>query len=318
MFPIEFPIVPRLFSVARLAPKSAAPPSPANLSTFFLRPLPTPPSPSLSWIAAAFDALSAAYSDDATLLSTPTDAALAAAYLDHTARVLDLCNSVSAEIEKLRQRRLLLQFALHLLRHAGLRTPETLRLARDSLLEFETLAKGGKPGGLGQSAAALAADVNRRRTAPRGKVSVEGRRLWRTMASLDLLAASVAAAAAAILTGEVPEEVPPAGAEWPVAGEWKRSAEEVAAMEAAARGVAGALGKETEDDGDGTEGLDDAVRKLETAKDKYSQAMERLHDGVKELFNAVVGSRSVLLGSYRTYLADPSALRKRKHVKEIL
>lgn len=313
MFRTEFPLVPRLFSVARLAPKSTA-----DLSTFFLRPLPAPPSPSLSWIAAAFDALSAAYSDVAALLSTPTDAALAAAYFDHTARVLDLCNAVSAEIEKLRRRRLLLRFALHLLRPAGPRTPETLLRASDSLREFEALEEGGKPGGLAQSAAALAADLNRRRTPPRGKVSVEGRRLWRTIASLDLLAASVAAAAAAILTGEVPAEVPPAGSEWPLAGEWWRSAEEVAAMEAAAKGVAGALGKETEDDGDWTEVVDDAVRKLETAKDKCSEAMERLHDGVKGLFNAVVGSRSVLLGSYRTYLADPSALRNRKHVKEIL
>lgn len=314
MFRTEFPVVPRLFSAARRAPKYVAPPSPADLSTSFLRTLPTPPSPSLSWIAAAFDALSASYSDVAALLSTPTDAALAAAYLDHTARVLDLCNSVSAEIEKLRRRRLLVHFILHLLRPAGPRTPEALRRARDSLREFETLAEGGKPGGLAQSAAALAADLNRLRSSPRGKVSAEGRRLWRTMASLDLLAA----AAAAILTGEVPAEVPPAGAEWSVACEWRRSAEEVAAMEAAARGVAGALGKETEDDGDGTEGLDDAVRKLETAMDKCSEGMERLHDGVKGLFNAVMGSRSVLLGSYRTFLADPSAFRKRKHFKGIL
>ncbi|KAM1122456.1 hypothetical protein ACFX2I_004006 [Malus domestica] len=78
-------------------------------------------------------------------VAPPLDDSLAW-YLDHSVKLLDLCNSISVEIKRLRQRRLHFTFVLHLLgdrRGEELLSPENIRRSRKSLSDFNRGASSG-------------------------------------------------------------------------------------------------------------------------------------------------------------------------------
>ncbi|KAJ7954507.1 Protein BPS1, chloroplastic [Quillaja saponaria] len=99
----------------------------------------------------AVDFLSFVHTEARSLISnmkfSDLDGSLAL-YLDESVKILDICNSVSWEIEQLSQRRLLLNFVLHLLNFSdsgenlSLPAPEKLRKARDSLCGWDNCSSG--------------------------------------------------------------------------------------------------------------------------------------------------------------------------------
>ncbi|GLT34565.1 hypothetical protein SLA2020_090730 [Shorea laevis] len=78
----------------------------------------TPPSVSLSWLSQAVDFLCFAHAQADTLISnlkvSPSDESFSC-YLDDCLRVLDVCNSALAQIERLKHRRLRINFLIQLL-----------------------------------------------------------------------------------------------------------------------------------------------------------------------------------------------------------
>ncbi|RVW59688.1 UPF0496 protein 4 [Vitis vinifera] len=81
-----------------------------------------PPSLTLSWLSLAVDFLSTIHAEVRSLISnlkpSASDDSLAC-FLDDSVKLLDVCNSISSEIERLRQRRLLINFVIHLLDFSG-------------------------------------------------------------------------------------------------------------------------------------------------------------------------------------------------------
>ncbi|KAA8530496.1 hypothetical protein F0562_005205 [Nyssa sinensis] len=110
-----------------------------------------PPSISLAWISQAVDFLSSTHTEAQNLItnlrsSSASSGDSLAFYLDDTVKLLDICNSISSEIERFRQRRLLLNFILHLLEFPGdgcqIPKSDKLRRARDSLSDWENNSRG--------------------------------------------------------------------------------------------------------------------------------------------------------------------------------
>ncbi|GMY33444.1 UPF0496 protein 4-like [Fagus crenata] len=72
------------------------------------------------------------------LSDSDLDVSLAWYLEDHNVKLLDLCNSISSEIERLRHRRLFLNFLLQLLTPSETPPlPEKLRRAQDLLSDFD-------------------------------------------------------------------------------------------------------------------------------------------------------------------------------------
>ncbi|XP_068639725.1 UPF0496 protein 4-like [Aristolochia californica] len=163
-----------------------------------------PPAVSFAWLARAVDVLVSTVADAEALIS---DLKLAgsekclAAYLDDSVKVLDVCNSVSAEIERLRQGRLLVNFVLHLLRRSGEETPEdvaVLARARDSLAEYRRSERSG--GGRFDKPATVIRDlVQGLGSPPKGKISTEEKLLRRTVYAVGVVTVFVLGATVAVL-----------------------------------------------------------------------------------------------------------------------
>ncbi|KAM1500413.1 hypothetical protein PS1_023389 [Malus domestica] len=124
-------------------------------------------------------------------VAPPLDDSLAW-YLDHSVKLLDLCNSISAEIERLRQRRLHFTFVLHLLgdqKGEELPSPENIRRSRKSLSDFNRGASSGF--GKRSNAEVLVRDLNlgptRLSNAPCGKISSVAKLVRRRVHSVGLV-----------------------------------------------------------------------------------------------------------------------------------
>ncbi|XP_038719903.1 UPF0496 protein 4-like [Tripterygium wilfordii] len=175
-----------------------------NPLTNLLRRLNTldPPSVSLSWLSKAVDFLSFVHSEAKTLVTrievSSFDLSLAL-YLDDSTKVLDLCNFISSEIERLRHRRLSVDFAIHLLTTSDCGcNPETLHRTRASL---SSLVNGvGSPEvnkrgfGIGSDDIKdLVKDLALRlESAPREKISSKRRLVHRTIYAVGLVTVFVA------------------------------------------------------------------------------------------------------------------------------
>ena len=90
-----------------------------------LLPGPAPSSP-LAALARLADLLALTLAEAAPALAGEGDAAAVAAHLDAGVALLDACNAITARLERLRRRRLLARFALHLLSSSPLLPLPTL------------------------------------------------------------------------------------------------------------------------------------------------------------------------------------------------
>lgn len=315
------------FSPFRVAKKHSVPNKFDLISRSFddalLRRLKTlaPPSISLSWLSKAVDFLSLAHSEARSLISnlevTALDDSLAC-YLDDSVKLLDICNSVSADIERLRQRRLVLTFAIHLLGDGK------VRRARESLKEWESRASGfGKRCNAEGLVKDLALGL---RNAPGGKISSVGRLVRRTVYAVGLVTVFVAGAVVSALSGSpemvgvrVPAEFPWAESlnelETEVSGELKRRfgggeknvelkgllLEEVDDVAARVREACEVMddGAAEEEEEKKKERLNDVVKELERAMGSFSDGLEGLSRGVNEMFHGVLCNRNHMLDNVR-------------------
>ncbi|KAL5983023.1 hypothetical protein ACLOJK_017103 [Asimina triloba] len=330
MFRIETPRFPFPFGSAghKLNP---SPSKNANLiSKSFdenlLRRLDTldPPSIAYSWLSRAVDLLSSTHAEAEALISDLTASGpkkSLPSFLDDSVKVMDVCNSITAEIERLRQGRLLIHFALHLLRPADpvrvVPAPGSLSKARDSLAEYGKSTPLGKKSLTLESSAALIRDLARAIGAPqRGKIRTADNALRHVIYAAGAMTVFVAGAIVAILAGlpDVVVVLPvPSEFLWSEkfnaiqaavsgqirkrsSGDEKRHAEEREDVELAVRTTFDVIAEEGETD---TERLRNAVKELETATKEFSDGLERLLDGVNGFFRAVLCTRNTVLNSFR-------------------
>ncbi|PRQ41391.1 hypothetical protein RchiOBHm_Chr4g0446391 [Rosa chinensis] len=270
----------------------------------------SPPSISLSWLSKAVDFLAFSHSEARSLISnlevTALDDSLAT-YLDDSVKLLDICNSVSAEIERLRQRRIVLAFAVHLLRDGKL-----LR-ARETLTEWE----GRRASGFGKAdnAEVLVRDLALGLgSTPRGKISSVGRVVRRTMYAVRLVTVFVAGAVVSAMNGsaETVTVRTPAEFSWAeslnelesaVSGELKR----LFGKEAKRKGtlleevddVATRVAEACEIAEEDTERRNDVVKEVEGAMGSFSDGLEGLSKRVNEMFHGVLSNRNYMLDHVR-------------------
>lgn len=247
------------------------------------------PAASFSYLSRAVGVLSSAHRLLEALFSDPclsgSDEAAVAAYLGDSLRLLDLCNSLSEEIQRLRHGRLLLLFAVQLLSSP---TPAKVRKAREVLNQWE-----------GSSSGRLALRLARRKVpaTPLGRavyaveaVSALVAGLW--VSSLGGGAAHLAAVA------EVPREFAWAG----VFNELRAAALSCSVGGWPAEGVDAAVRRLsqiiTEPVGE-EEQLRSAVKELARATEGLTEGLDSLGGAAESLFRRVLRARNTALQSYR-------------------
>lgn len=284
---------------------------------------------SLSWLSQAVDFLSTTHAEAQALitnLSSSSEDDVTSLYLDGTVKILDVCNSIFFEIERLRQRRLVINFVLHLLEFAGqLPAPEKLRRAKELLSDWEnkpmrkrrTLDLNGSGSLIGDLVAVVGSSLP-----PRGKISSAGYVIHRTICAVYVLTVFVAGVAVAALKGVVPDDTAACGftAEflWSeslrdlnrrfVDGEkagW--ALEEVGDVEKRVRAlrdvINGVVEGVKDEEGEGNaEKLGNAVKEVGAAMGRFSEGLDRLADGVDGTFRRVLCSRNGMLEECRKSL----------------
>lgn len=282
-----------------------------------LKPL-TPNSPdtpsfnfSLSWLSQAVDFLSATHAEAHALIAnlrpSPHDSKTSPSYLDGSLQILDACNSISHEIERLRQRRLLINFVLQLLEFSGdgcrLPASEKLRRAWDLLSDREnkpsrkrrTLIDSKVP-------EASIGDL----VPSRGKISSAGEVIRRTICAVGVVTAFFAGVAAAALSGEDAAAIGvPAEFVWAESLREIGSAvgvpAEVGDVEERVRVLRDVINKgfKVKEDQEGGENvvkeLVNAVKEVEAVMGRFSDGLDRLADGVNGTFRRVLCSRNGML-----------------------
>uniref|UniRef100_A0A1D1XIW9 UPF0496 protein 4 n=1 Tax=Anthurium amnicola TaxID=1678845 RepID=A0A1D1XIW9_9ARAE len=266
------------------------------------------PAVSFSYLSRAVDVLSSIHVLSDALVSDPSlagsdDPALAS-YVASTISLLDVCNAVSAEVERLRRGRLLLLFAAHLLSPGA--SPDKIRRARDSIREW----RGSAPRPRISSAADLVRDLARRGAPARGKMSALGRAIY----AVEDASALIAGALVASLGGEVDlaerAKVPGERFAWgeafdelrvALSGEIRgRCAGEAADVEASVRRLVEIMDDPAGDGGEkAEERLREAVKEVEDAAEELSVGLDGLGGAVNALFRTVLGSRNTALRSFR-------------------
>lgn len=265
----------------------------------------------LSWLSSALAFLAFTHNQAVTLLSTPKLSGSLNLYLDESLKLLDLCNSITSEIERLRHRQLLLKYALHLINNSE--DAEKLRRARASLSDWDNNSKGSRSDrtkNLEHSAMDLAFML---KEVPRGKISPDERIVRRTIYSVGLVTVLVAGAVAAALRGST---VPGAAvrapseflwadsfntlnsaisAELTRAGKKRQPLKELDDVETRLEEVIGAM----DDAGGEKKSLNGVVNELERATETLGDGLERLSNGVNEVFNTVMSSRKEMLEGMR-------------------
>ncbi|KAL6012702.1 hypothetical protein ACLOJK_003191 [Asimina triloba] len=230
-------------------------------------------------------------------------------FLDDSVKVLDVCNSITAKIERLRQGQLLIHLVLHLLRPTGLDrevpAPESLSKARDLVAEHGKSTPLRKKSLNLESSAPLIRDLVCAIGAPqRGKIHAAEKALRHVIYTAGAVTVFFAGTIVAILAGLPDVVVLPVPSEflWSekfnaiqavVSGEIrkrffgdeKRHAEEREAVEAVLRRAADVIAAEGETD---AKRLRNAALELETATKEFSDGLEWLVDGMNGFFRAVL------------------------------
>lgn len=290
-----------------------------------LRPGSDIPSISLDWLSRAVDFLSSTQVEAQALI---TDLKLCGVddslswYLDYSVKLLDVCNSITSEIERLRQRRLLINFILHLLEFpedGGLPASEKLQRARSSLTDWDDctggVAKRVFQNNIENLIRDLAVGLGK---APNGKISTAVKLVRRTIYAVGSVMVFVAGVVQAALYGSVEVvqiRVPPeymwaeafndlesaiCGELKRVGGQRKQFFDELDDMGTRVTGVCNAIdGLEGEDKGEKAKTMRNAVKELETATEAFSEGLDRLSNGVNNLFHTILCTRNGMLENFR-------------------
>ncbi|GLT91685.1 hypothetical protein SLE2022_095610 [Rubroshorea leprosula] len=234
-------------------------------------------------------------------------------YLDDCLRVLDVCNSALAQIERLKHRRLRINFLIQLL-------GSDLVKARDFLSKLEItnnssslqVKKRGFEVDVEDLVRGLARGLD---NAPREKkTSTDGRLLRRTIHAVGLVTVLVVDVSISMLYGSTGlVEVRAIPAEFPWADSFNELASTVSTQ--LKQRLSGDKGKgyfreinevesrikELHDviDSDDREKLDGTVKELEKVAASFSEQLEKLSDGVNVMFNRVLCSRNGILDGMR-------------------
>jgi len=271
----------------------------------------------LSWLSSALAFLSFTHNQAITLLSNPKLTDSLNFYLDDSVKLLDICNSIASEIERLRHRRLLLKFALHLFNNNSNNNSEDaekLRRARASLTDWDNNLKGYRYDS-SKNLEHLVIDLALMlKEVPRCKISSDERIVRRTIHSVGLVTVFVAGVVVAALRGSTelgvavraPSEFLWAdsfnllnsaiSAELTRPGKKRHLLEELDDVEARLREVIGVM---DEAGGEKGESLNGAVKELERVTETLGEGLERLSNGVNEVFNTVMSSRKEMLERMR-------------------
>lgn len=264
-----------------------------------------------SWLSSALAFLSFTHNQAITLLSNPKLTDSLNFYLDDSVKLLDICNSIASEIERLRHRRLLLKLALHLFNNNNnSEDAEKLRRARASLTDWDNNLKGPRYES-SKNLEHLVIDLAfMLKEVPRGKISSDERIVRRTIHSVGLVTVFVAGVVVAALRGSTELGVAvraPSEFLWADSfnilnsaisrpGKKRHLLEELDDVEARLREVIGVM-----DDAGGEKGasLNGAVKELERVTETLGEGLERLSNGVNEVFNTVMSSRKEMLERMR-------------------
>ncbi|KAG2569709.1 protein BPS1, chloroplastic-like [Panicum virgatum] len=249
-----------------------------------LLPGPAPSSP-LAALARLADLLALTLAEAAPALAGEGDAAAVAAHLDAGVALLDACNAITARLERLRRRRLLARFALHLLSSSPADGRERARADRDDR------SSSSPPPPL----PSLPFDQ------PRGRLSAAARVLVAVSA-----VSSLAAAAAAAVLGEAFLDAAAfprvSGGDFPwaepfnaVSGQLAAysAASEVDAIDEAVQRLASVLDGE-----DDEAAVRAAAQEVERRTEELTARLDRLSDAVNGVFRAALGLRNAELGSF--------------------
>ncbi|XP_043694398.1 UPF0496 protein 4-like [Telopea speciosissima] len=286
-----------------------------------------PPSINLSWLSLAFDFLSSIHAEAEALVSDlklSSSENYIALYLDDSIKLLDLCNSIVLEIERLRQGRLLIVLEIQRLRRDQVPASEELCRVRNSLSNWGIRSQI-LTNRISQSPGALFRDLARGlRNPPIGKIKTVGKVIDRTIYAVGAVTVLVGAVMVLVLT-QSPETIQiriPAEFLWAdafnglasaVSGEIERRfgfgedrlrfVEEVDDVDARIRGVCDVIDDVVEGRvggkvGEGNkEKLEKAVEELETVTVTLTEGLDRSLDGVNRFFRSVLSTRNSLLGN---------------------
>ncbi|KAF8660401.1 hypothetical protein HU200_057983 [Digitaria exilis] len=267
-----------------------------------LLPLPASSSP-LEALARLADLLALTLAEAAPALAGEGDAAAVAAHLDAGVALLDACNAITARIERLRRRRLLARFALHLLASPAA-ADEGRGRARAALADRGGSAAASPPP---PPLPSLPFDQ------PRGRLSAAAR----VLVAVNAVSSFAAASAAAVLGGGgAPATAFPrisGVAEFPWAEPFNAvstqlsvlaasNASEVDAIDAAVQRLASAL------DGSDEAALRAAAQDVEKRTEELTPRLDRLSDAVNGVFRAALGLRNAELGSFMAGAADKTCI----------
>ncbi|CAL5083859.1 unnamed protein product [Urochloa decumbens] len=259
-----------------------------------LLPLPGPAcSPSSSPLAALArlaDLLALTLAEAARALAGEGDAAAVAAHLDAGIALLDACNAITARLERLRRRRLLARFALHLVV-----SPAGRGRARAALADRDDRTSSPSPP---PPLPSLPFDQ------PRGRLYAAAR----VLVAVNAVSSLAAAAAAAVLGGDALGTAFPrvSGSDFPWAEPFNAvssqlstlaicNASEVDAIDEAIQRLASVL--------DGKGGADEAAlgaaaQEVERRTEELTARLDRLSDAVNGVFRAALGLRNAELGAF--------------------
>ena len=249
---------------------------------------PAPSSSPLAALARLADLLALTLAEAAPALAGEGDAAAVAAHLDAGVALLDACNAITARLERLRRRRLLARFALHLLSSS----PAGRGRARAALADRDDRSSSSPPPPL----PSLPFDQ------PRGRLSAAAR----VLVAVSAVSSLAAAAAAAVLGGAFLDaaafpRVSGGDFSWAVpfnavSGQLAASsASEVDAIDEAVQRLASVL--------DGKGGADEAAvraaaQEVERRTEELTARLDRLSDAVNGVFRAALGLCNAELGSF--------------------
>ncbi|CAN6481738.1 unnamed protein product [Victoria cruziana] len=275
----------------------------------------------LPWLSLAVKTLASTHADARSVIADlkPSDGeAVASVYLDASIKVLDICNSIVAEISRREQRSLLLNYALHLLRgFSG--DEEKLRRAADTLGDLAGLPREEK---LRDPTAAILRELTDTiGGAPRFHFASRRKIILKTIYAVNAVSVLVLGAVSAALFN-----LPDFALGLRVRGEyaWAEAyeecrnkvgdmvarrpggnAEEVELAEAGIATLIGAVGDAmnigSAVGGDGrVRKLEIAIREVEEAGERLSVGLDRLSSEVNDFFRVVLSTRSAFLDLLRT------------------
>ncbi|CAN6199669.1 unnamed protein product [Urochloa humidicola] len=244
----------------------------------------SPSSSPLAALARLADLLALTLAEAARALAGEGDAA---AHLDAGVALLDACNAITARLERLRRRRLLARFALHLVA-----SPAGRGRARAALVDRTSSASPPPP------LPSLPFDQ------PHGRLSAAAR----VLVAVNAVSSLAAAAAAAVLGGDALGTAFPrvSGNDFPWAEPFNAvssqlstlaicNASEVDAIDEAVQRLALVL--------DGKGGADEAAlgaaaQEVERRTEELTARLDRLSDAVNGVFRAALGLRNAELGAF--------------------